>query len=484
MSSYVATITGTNGSDDIIVSGNGNTSISGGDGHDWIEGGGGDDSISGGRGNDALGGNAGNDNIRGDDGDDDLWGDFGNDTLSGGLGNDSVHGGEGDDHISGGDGDDTLDGGAGHDTISAGQGNDDIWGSAGDDSISGDDGDDEISAGHGNDTVSGGGQNDIIYGGDGNDSIDGGSGRDTIRGEDGHDTLSGGSDHDYITGGRGDDTLYGGDGDDILLGGRGNDTIYGGAQQDTIEGGPGDDRMVAGNLSTHDVFIIRDGHGSDQIDDFDYTEPDIIAFDMAEMSSFSDVQNRLSQWGSDAVITYDNADCLVLVNVDASTLSSANFRFSAAPLCLAADTLIRTPDGPHPIQTLTKGQLIATQDAGPQPLLRLTSERLHFHSPDDPAKPILIRANTFGNAPSTDLITSPQHRIVINGALVPATKLTNRKGIRAMRGRQTALYYNLLFERHHIIFANDLPVESLLRESPDHTPLTPVLPLLRHDPAC
>ena len=242
--------------------------------------------------------------------------------------------------------------------------------------------------------------------------------------------------------------------------------------------------MVAGNLSTHDVFIIRDGHGSDQIDDFDYTEPDIIAFDMAEMSSFSDVQNRLSQWGSDAVITYDNADCLVLVNVDASTLSSANFRFSAAPLCLAADTLIRTPDGPHPIQTLTKGQLIATHDAGPQPLLRLTSERLYFHSTDDPAKPILIRANTFGNVPSTDLITSPQHRIVIDSALVPATKLTNRKGIRAMRGRQTALYYNLLFERHHIIFANDLPVESLLRESPDHTPLTPVLPLLRHDPAC
>ena len=74
---------------------------------------------------------------------------------------------------------------------------------------------------------------------------------------------------------------------------------------------------------------------------------------MAEMSSYSDVQNRLSQWGSDAVITYDNADCLVLVNVDASTLKSANFRFSAAPICLAADTLIRTPNGPRPIQTLT-----------------------------------------------------------------------------------------------------------------------------------
>ena len=205
---------------------------------------------------------------------------------------------------------------------------------------------------------------------------------------------------------------------------------------------------------------------------------------MAEMSSFSDVQNRLSQWGSDAVITYDNADCLVLVNVDASTLKSANFRFSAAPICLAADTLIRTPNGPRPIQTLTKGQRIATQDAGPQPLLRLTSERLHFHSPNDPAKPIMIRANTFGTAPSTDLITSPQHRIVIDGALVPATKLIKRRGIRAMRGRHTALYYNLLFEQHYIIFANDLPVENLLRESSNHSALTPVLPLLRHDPAC
>jgi hypothetical protein len=108
---------------------------------------------------------------------------------------------------------------------------------------------------------------------------------------------------------------------------------------------------------------------------------------MAEMLSFSDVQSRLSQWGLNAVFAYDNTDCLVLVNVDASTLSSANFRFSATPLCPAADTLIRTPDCLHPVQTLTKGQLIATHDAGPQPLLRLTSERLHFHSPDDPANP-------------------------------------------------------------------------------------------------
>ena len=49
--------------------------------------------------------------------------------------------------------------------------------------------------------------------------------------------------------------------------------------------------------------------------------------------------------------------------------------------------------------------------------------------------------------------------------------------------RQTALYYNLLFDRHHIIFANNLSVESLQRESSDHMALTPVLPLLRHDPA-
>jgi Ca2+-binding RTX toxin-like protein len=101
-------------------------------------------------------------------------------------GNDTVNGGGGNDLITGGNGNDTLNGGADNDLIDGGNGNDIINGGSGVDILSG---------GNGNDTLDGGSGTDVLTGGNGNDLLiyraaenvnaidiyDGGSGTDTLR---------------------------------------------------------------------------------------------------------------------------------------------------------------------------------------------------------------------------------------------------------------------------------------------------------------
>lgn len=310
-------------------------------------------------------------------------------------------------------------------------------------------------------------------------SINGTSGDDTIRGNGGNDTIDGGSGNDFVQGGEGDDSITGGAGDDTIIGGKGNDT------------------MTAGNSSPTDTFVIRDGDGSDVITDFDPGEPDIIAFHMAEMNTFADVQARMSQVGGDTVITYDNGDTLTLKNVNMGDLSSTNFTFNTGPVCLHEGTLIQTATGMCRVEELRGGDLVMTLDAGPQPILSVFQRRYRFRTRPNPGQPILIQSGAFrAGMPDKDTIVSPQHRILLMRAgsgqevLAPSKALTNRNGIRRMAGRSRATYYNLLLHGHHIIFANGLPVESLLltpytlknlgltRAEPTH----PARPLVQKDP--
>lgn len=306
-----------------------------------------------------------------------------------------------------------------------------------------------------------GNENDnSITGTSGADNIKGNGGADTIAGSGGDDTLSGGSGNDDIDGGSGNDTIFGGNGDDTITGGRGDDTII---------GGRGDDVMSAGNNSPSDTFVIRDGDGNDTITDFDPSEPDIIRFDMAEMSTYQDVSDRMSQDGNDTIITYNNGSSVRLLNVNSADLSSTNFQFAPGPVCLAEGTLIQTPTGQKRVELLKAGDTVITIDHGPQPIVHVLAERISFKSREDRRKPILIAKGALGHKlPQRDIIASPQHRFVLpdnkNGCdvLVAAVKLINRSGIRRMLGCRAITYYNLLMAKHEIILANGCQVETML----------------------
>lgn len=76
--------------------------------------------------------------------------------------------------------------------------------------------------------------------------------------------------------------------------------------------------------------------------------------------------------------------------------------------CFVAGTMIATQDGLRPIETLQPGDLVLTEDDGPQPLRWIGTRTV---AAQENFAPIEISANTFGAHGALRL--SPQHRILM-----------------------------------------------------------------------
>ncbi|MDF1855849.1 Hint domain-containing protein [Pseudooceanicola sp.] len=148
--------------------------------------------------------------------------------------------------------------------------------------------------------------------------------------------------------------------------------------------------------------------------------------------------------------------------------------FSDLVVCYALGTLIETPDGPRPVETLRSGDLVMTADHGPQPIRWSHSHDHPLDAVDDESKPVLIKAGALGhNLPTDDLIVSPQHRLLVGGggqlqeifaseALAPAKSLTSLPRIRHMQGKTRITWIHFACDRHEIVTANGCLSESLL----------------------
>jgi len=134
-------------------------------------------------------------------------------------------------------------------SVDAGIGNDVITTSNANDTIDAGAGDDTVFAGLGDDSVFGGDGNDKILGNDGHDTLSGGANKDTILGGLGNDRLNGNGGNDRLFGEAGADRLYGYEGNDYLDGGSSNDRLEGSGGLDTMLGQSGDDRFYAGDNS-------------------------------------------------------------------------------------------------------------------------------------------------------------------------------------------------------------------------------------------
>lgn len=145
-------------------------------------------------------------------------------------------------------------------------------------------------------------------------------------------------------------------------------------------------------------------------------------------------------------------------------------------LCFASGTLIETAQGPKPVETLKTDDQILTIDGAFKPIrwigsMQLSADRLRVQNR---LKPILIRADALGPGfPKTDLIVSPQHRILVSSViamrmfgtsevLIPAKKLLPLPGVEVVAdGVNGVEYWHILFDEHEVIWSNGTPSESL-----------------------
>ena len=515
---------------DALFGGAGTDALFGGDGSDTLTGGADADVLDGGAGFDvadysasatgvtinlqtgaASGGDAQGDTLTsiegviGSGGNDALTAGASGGTLFGGAGNDTLQGGAGNDALTGGDGGDTLQGGAGNDTLSGGIGSDtaiftgpvtdysfdfapgnvlivtdSVAGRDGVDRldgvefatfngvtyrvISGDDGSNTtlqgpndgvpslILAHDGADWGGGHATSDVVFGGAGNDTLDGGDGNDTLVGEGDDDLLRGDGGNDALFGGAGNDTLQGGAGNDRLEGGDGNDLLEGGDGADTQIGGSGDD-----TIRLTGVGDVVDG---------------------GESAGDNDVLD-LSNWGwRNTNILYDpgstQSGTVQFLDSNGAILGSMQFsNFETVIPCFTPGTLIKTRRGEVAVERLQAGDEVLTRDHDYRPLVWTGHRALSVADliANPQLRPVRIAAGALGQGlPRQDMLVSPQHRMLIEGAraemlfgeaevLVAAVHLVGVPGIERMVPPGVT-YVHILFDEHEIVCADGAWSES------------------------
>ena len=133
-----------------------------------------------------------------------------------------------------------------------------------------------------------------------------------------------------------------------------------------------------------------------------------------------------------------------------------------------------------PIEQLSVGDRVLTRDAGPQAIRWIGQSTVR--ATGDFA-PILIRAGVLNN--ENDLLVSPDHRLFVyqrsdqigvgqSELLVKARHLVNGDSVTVQDGGFVD-YFQILFDRHHIIYAEGIAAESMLIDARTRSALPPEL---------
>lgn len=152
------------------------------------------------------------------------------------------------------------------------------------------------------------------------------------------------------------------------------------------------------------------------------------------------------------------------------------FGSTGAPVCFTDGTLILTPSGDVPIETLAVGDLVMTATGKAEPILWIGSRMMEFYDHQSKHRPVQIKAGALGaGRPMRDLAVSPQHCLLmdmpphnpsfgpnfgIGQAFVRAKFLTRLPGVRVMERKTRVRYITFLLSRHRIVRANGAWSES------------------------
>ena len=144
-----------------------------------------------------------------------------------------------------------------------------------------------------------------------------------------------------------------------------------------------------------------------------------------------------------------------------------NVTFDATPgstACFVGATLIATADGEKRIDELVIGDLVLTNSGNAVPV-RWIGRRKVSPRFADPMRimPVRICAGALGDSfPSRDLLISPDHAVLIQGALVNAGALVNGITILRETRRESFVYYHIEVDAHALILAEGVSAETFI----------------------
>ncbi|MCK0143450.1 Hint domain-containing protein [Aliiroseovarius sp. F20344] len=263
----------------------------------------------------------------------------------------------------------------------------------------------------------------------------------------GDDVIDGGEGDDIIYGQGGDDTLTGGEGADELYGGEGDDTINFGVN-DTAEGGLGDDTFILDPTeATGGPGVVINIDGNEDPDD-----SDVDTLYLSGLATHDDIVYDPNDPES-GTVTLSDGTVINFTNIE------------NVIICFTTGSMILTDRGERPVEDLKTGDMVVTRDHGLQPIRWIGQKATEGHGK---LAPILIQKGAFGN--HSDLIVSPQHRMVYEGpqanllfaqpeVMIPAVHLL-QSGCATQTEVDQVTYFHIMFDQHEVIFANGAATES------------------------
>jgi Ca2+-binding RTX toxin-like protein len=286
----------------------------------------------------------------------------------------------------------------------------------------------------------------------------------TVQGQFFHENIYGGINADTLLGAGGDDHLFGGDGADSIDGGTGSDRIDGGSGSDTLSGGTGADWFVGSGLSGGTTDIITDFAGTEDVIDLS-----------TYFVTLDDVVLATTELGDGSILIAlplgMGGGTVQVLSTTIADLSSINVNV----VCFTTGTLIKTQGGEVAVENLAVGDMVLTMDNNYRPIRWIGRKSLYIIDLTLHPKlaPVRISAGAIGNnIPETDLMVSPQHRVLVRSViaermfgthevLLPAIKLVELDGIEQVQDATEVTYWHMLFDGHEIVFSNGAPTESL-----------------------
>jgi T5SS/PEP-CTERM-associated repeat protein len=159
-----------------------------------------------------------------------------------------------------------------------------------------------------------------------------------------------------------------------------------------------------------------------------------------------------------------------------SGLPAASTRFELTPdtetdtaaltiACFAQGTRIATGSGEVAVENLRVGDRVLTAGGLFRPITWIGRRRV------DPARhpkpgcvlPVCVRRDAFGaRRPHRDLFLSPDHAVFVEDVLIPVQYLVNHETVRQPPACGPLTYFHIELDRHDVLFAEGLAVESYL----------------------
>jgi hypothetical protein len=132
--------------------------------------------------------------------------------------------------------------------------------------------------------------------------------------------------------------------------------------------------------------------------------------------------------------------------------------------------MVLTAQGERKVEDLAVGDLVPTMFGGTRPIQWIGRFPIKKSNPSAPwpkaARPVrIVRSAIAPNVPQADLYVSQAHALFFDGALVEAGSLINGTTITLDEaGASNELeYFHIKLETHDVIYAEGLPVETLLQ---------------------